>query len=181
MRPRMTKASYREYLQSPHWKKVSGEARRRARYRCQECGARGVRLEVHHLSYKNLGDERPEELQALCRACHEDKRRPRATTWDAFIREWQDEWEAARKAAPPTVEERLRPYAAAEAVRQAPGGLEKWIGKVVLYGDWARDLTATVEGAVAGKLVGTDEAGEIVILQEKEIVAIIKEIGTSTC
>jgi hypothetical protein len=39
--------------------------------RCVACGRGGI-LDVHHAyGYRNLGNERPEELQALCRTCHE--------------------------------------------------------------------------------------------------------------
>ncbi len=92
MRPRMTKESYREYLQSPHWKKVSGDARRRASYRCEECLARNKQLHVHHLSYDHLGEERPDELAVLCEDCHRAKHLLKKTpTWEELeemLRNW---------------------------------------------------------------------------------------------
>jgi hypothetical protein len=41
---------------------------------CEECGAKGVPLEAHHLTYDRLGFEELEDIQALCRPCHEIKR-----------------------------------------------------------------------------------------------------------
>lgn len=39
---------------------------------CQDCGASGVRLDVHHIVYlSNFGTNRQENLITLCRPCHE--------------------------------------------------------------------------------------------------------------
>jgi hypothetical protein len=62
---------YDAVLVSDRWRAVRAEAIRRAGYRCVRCGRDG-RLDVHHAhGYRNLGRERPEELQALCRSCHD--------------------------------------------------------------------------------------------------------------
>ena len=64
-------AQYEAVLASERWRQVRAEAIRRAGYRCVTCG-RGGSLDVHHArGDRNLGRERPEELQALCRECHE--------------------------------------------------------------------------------------------------------------
>ncbi|MBV9327469.1 MAG: HNH endonuclease [Chloroflexi bacterium] len=64
-------AAYTAYLGSERWRLLRADVIRRAGYRCSACG-RGGRLDVHHArGYRNLGNERPEELQALCRTCHE--------------------------------------------------------------------------------------------------------------
>jgi len=61
---------YEAVLASDRWRLLRAEVIRRAGYRCIACG-RGGRLDVHHAhGYQNLGNERPEELQALCRDCH---------------------------------------------------------------------------------------------------------------
>jgi len=39
--------------------------------KCQLCGFR-YQLDVHHLSYKNLGNEKDEDLLVVCRRCHND-------------------------------------------------------------------------------------------------------------
>ncbi len=62
---------YEEVLVSERWRAVRAETIRRAGYRCQARGCGGS-LDVHHAyGYRNLGNERPDELQALCRSCHD--------------------------------------------------------------------------------------------------------------
>lgn len=69
---------YHGYLQSPEWAELRKFKLQQTGYRCQGCGD-NERLEVHHLSYKKLGHERPEELMVLCHLCHmhEHRRAPR--------------------------------------------------------------------------------------------------------
>jgi hypothetical protein len=62
--------NYRQYLHSEWWKATRLWALERARYRCENCGARAVN--VHHRTYERLGHEHPSDLQALCRRCHEE-------------------------------------------------------------------------------------------------------------
>ena len=61
---------YAEYLQTDHWKRVRRKALDHAEYRCARCGASNTVLDVHHLSYKNRGCERNEDLVVLCSPCH---------------------------------------------------------------------------------------------------------------
>src|SRR5690348_9324273 len=74
----MTKSEYREYIAGEVWRK------RRADYLsqiegCNRCEAPrklvvlvyDQDLHVHHRSYARIGNERPEDLEALCRRCHE--------------------------------------------------------------------------------------------------------------
>lgn len=74
----MTKSEYRHYINGPHWKD------RRIKFidtdpNCARCHmSRNVAviaydqdLNVHHRSYANLGCERDEDLESLCRRCHE--------------------------------------------------------------------------------------------------------------
>lgn len=62
---------YREYLKTDWWRQVRLEVIRAAGKRCQRCSATGVTLDVHHLTYVRRGAERLEDLQALCRPCHD--------------------------------------------------------------------------------------------------------------
>jgi hypothetical protein len=68
-RKRQPKDFYRTYLGSPAWKARAAAARKRAGYRCSRCHKAGP-LDVHHLTYQDLGHERPEQLLAVCHACH---------------------------------------------------------------------------------------------------------------
>lgn len=62
--------NYIDYLQSPDWKKKRGKRLQYDQGRCQNCGA-VLHLQVHHLSYDRLGDERVKsDLKTLCVDCH---------------------------------------------------------------------------------------------------------------
>lgn len=60
---------YYEYIESSAWMSKSGAAMKRAGFKCELC-YRPYNLNVHHKSYENLGDEKPNELICLCRECH---------------------------------------------------------------------------------------------------------------
>ena len=62
-------ARYQAVMRSTGWRRRRSRALRAAGRRCQECDAAGP-LDVHHLSYAHLGDERPYELAVLCKRCH---------------------------------------------------------------------------------------------------------------
>jgi len=73
---------YAEYLMSPHWKKVRAAMLLSYRAVCQaeDCWYTGesfyggnweTEIHVHHLSYKNRGNERYDDLTLLCRRHHE--------------------------------------------------------------------------------------------------------------
>jgi 5-methylcytosine-specific restriction endonuclease McrA len=67
---RVVVARYEQYLSSPRW------ARRKAAYfktrapKCKACKS-WEQVDLHHLTYANLGHERDGDLMALCRTCHE--------------------------------------------------------------------------------------------------------------
>lgn len=65
----LQRVNYRQYLNSPAWEAKRRQALERAGQRCQTCGRRRD-LEVHHNTYSNLGDEKPEDLVVLCLYCH---------------------------------------------------------------------------------------------------------------
>jgi hypothetical protein len=74
----VTKEEYQQYLSGPEWL-----ARRKQFLRiwntCNRCDlprwlaiiAYDQDLHVHHRHYRNLGNEKPEDLEALCRRCHD--------------------------------------------------------------------------------------------------------------
>jgi 5-methylcytosine-specific restriction endonuclease McrA len=68
---------YQDYLKSEHWQKTRKATLPDRNYQCENCGRRGA-PHVHHLTYTNLGAERPEDLEVLCRACHIEKHTPDA-------------------------------------------------------------------------------------------------------
>lgn len=74
----MTKTEYREYIAGEAWRKRRAEFLKEVNY-CERCEAPrklvvlvyDQDLHVHHRSYARVGNERPDDLEALCRRCHE--------------------------------------------------------------------------------------------------------------
>lgn len=64
------KEFYYEYLKSPAWKAKASAAKERADYRCEVCNS-NRRIEAHHRTYKNLGNEADGDITVLCHECHE--------------------------------------------------------------------------------------------------------------
>jgi len=60
---------YSSYLLSEAWGDIRQMVFDRADYRCEGCGYRSAK-EVHHLTYRNVGDEFLFQLIALCHGCH---------------------------------------------------------------------------------------------------------------
>lgn len=73
--------SYLEYLDSPEWWQIRRTAMRRANWRCEREKPGDSRhegtLDVHHRTYENLGHERLDDVEVLCRACHQAEHIPR--------------------------------------------------------------------------------------------------------
>lgn len=62
---------YRAYLQTETWRCRAARVKRWNI--CGRCGTRTSHLDAHHKTYDRLGFERPSDLIALCRACHEQE------------------------------------------------------------------------------------------------------------
>jgi 5-methylcytosine-specific restriction endonuclease McrA len=58
------------YLSSPEWYEKRGQVLRRANFICEGCGINRA-TQVHHTTYRNIGNEFLFQLVALCRDCHE--------------------------------------------------------------------------------------------------------------
>ena len=75
----MDNKKYHEYLQSKAWKDKAYQRMVIDGFICQACGCRGTThnvLEVHHLSYSNIGNEDIyTETVTLCHACHKNLHR----------------------------------------------------------------------------------------------------------
>jgi 5-methylcytosine-specific restriction endonuclease McrA len=67
----LRKMPFLEYRVQPEWQARRTATLARAGYRCQVCGERDTRLDVHHNTYDRYGDEGPFDLVALCGGCHE--------------------------------------------------------------------------------------------------------------
>jgi len=66
----LQKMPYRDYLASGHWQDIRKYALEHAKHRCQVCNV-GGRVDVHHRTYENRGDERFSDVIVLCRDCHD--------------------------------------------------------------------------------------------------------------
>lgn len=64
-------AMYHSYLTSLAWVGLRRIVLQEARGRCSACRRKRRRLDVHHKTYERIGNERVEDLVALCRPCHE--------------------------------------------------------------------------------------------------------------
>ena len=63
--------TYSEYLNSDHWKILKAKyGRSKLPKNCGACGAKGC-VDMHHKTYKRIGQERLNDLIPLCRDCHE--------------------------------------------------------------------------------------------------------------
>lgn len=60
---------YQEYLQTDEWKETRLKALKRADFKCQVCN-RPDKLNVHHRTYENRGNEQNRDLTVLCEDCH---------------------------------------------------------------------------------------------------------------
>lgn len=63
---------YQEYRKSGHWRLLRKKALERLGRKCSVCGSIDEqKMTVHHLSYRNLGQERSDEVVVMCQDCHE--------------------------------------------------------------------------------------------------------------
>ena len=67
------KKKYLSYLQSKEWAEIKADILIIRGEKCERCGTKYKRpssLHLHHLTYKNLYNEEPEDLELLCQKCH---------------------------------------------------------------------------------------------------------------
>jgi hypothetical protein len=64
---------YAEYLDSPEWASKRAQVLRRDKYTCQihKNGCTRKAVQVHHLTYENVGNEPLEDLTSACVHCHD--------------------------------------------------------------------------------------------------------------
>lgn len=69
--PQQGNVDYKNYINSGSWKQKVAEKLKLANWKCQRCGASGIKLDVHHLHYETLGNEDLDtDVIAVCRKCH---------------------------------------------------------------------------------------------------------------
>lgn len=60
---------YENYLQTDHWKRFRDSIIKQ-RKKCECCGAIEPIMNVHHISYINIGKEKASDVALLCIDCH---------------------------------------------------------------------------------------------------------------
>ena len=67
---------YNDYVHRDHWKQLRQECEEyHGSSDCSVCGQKsetGPRNDLHHLTYRRMGNERPEDLVFLCRYHHSE-------------------------------------------------------------------------------------------------------------
>lgn len=67
-----TAKTYEDYLKTKHWLLLRQEIAKKYGFICKDCGKSVLdRFEIHHLTYKRVGNEKEDDLVCLCRDCHE--------------------------------------------------------------------------------------------------------------
>lgn len=67
------KDRYKKYLRSKAWAQLKIDLIQTRGQKCERCGSKRKQLRflhIHHLTYKRLFDEEPEDLEILCAPCH---------------------------------------------------------------------------------------------------------------
>jgi len=72
---RQSKMKYSDYLQSSHWQEYKKTYRKWHPYECSCCKTTEERLELHHLTYRNIGKEKFKDTIYLCPFCHQSLHR----------------------------------------------------------------------------------------------------------
>lgn len=65
----MGKNAYSDYMKSPEWSERKKKYFLNHERKCRACYSKSY-IEVHHKTYARLGQERDQDLVALCRRCH---------------------------------------------------------------------------------------------------------------
>lgn len=65
----MASKEYHEYLKSAEWGQIRADLFLLRGRKCERCQS-SKKLQVHHLTYKNFGQEEPTDLEILCDVCH---------------------------------------------------------------------------------------------------------------
>ncbi len=60
---------YHKYLLSDEWAQIKIDLFEVRGRKCERCGSKS-NIQVHHLTYKNIFNEEPEDLEVVCRKCH---------------------------------------------------------------------------------------------------------------
>lgn len=71
---------YQQHISSARWRELKNQILKLRGNRCQRCGHENASLDLHHLHYRSLGNEQPEDVELLCPECHVRADKERAKT-----------------------------------------------------------------------------------------------------
>lgn len=66
-------SKYTEYISSEEWIQLKVDLLQQRGCKCERCEKvfkRASKLQLHHLTYDRLFNEKPSDLQLVCRNCH---------------------------------------------------------------------------------------------------------------
>lgn len=66
------KDAYYEYLESDQWLNIRRIALMKSDFKCEKCGNK-ENLNVHHLNYNSVFDEKIRDIIVLCKGCHKNQ------------------------------------------------------------------------------------------------------------
>lgn len=66
-----SKSDKKDYIQSAAWQLKRQQILKRDNHKCVVCFSKD-RLEIHHISYRHLGNEPLKDLVTVCRTCHQN-------------------------------------------------------------------------------------------------------------
>lgn len=83
-RKRSSRNEYLNYLQSKEWQEVRKRVFTERGRKCERCGKdlENKIADVHHKTYENLFNEKMEDLEVLCRPCHQDEHKDKRHSRD---------------------------------------------------------------------------------------------------
>jgi hypothetical protein len=61
---------HQQRISSTHWKILKRKLIEERGNRCERCRQESASLALHHLHYRSLGSEQPEDVELLCALCH---------------------------------------------------------------------------------------------------------------
>lgn len=78
---------YHKHVSSAQWSNLKRRVIEQRGNQCEHCGQENASLALHHVHYRSLGSEQPEDVELLCRKCHTEadnarlaKNRPKRDT-----------------------------------------------------------------------------------------------------
>lgn len=83
---------YQKHISGTQWKALRRQVIEQRGSLCERCGKESTALSLHHIHYRSLGSEQPEDVELLCAECHGQADEARATKGRARRVEPEEGW-----------------------------------------------------------------------------------------